>query len=83
MTKGAKTAAAAAVVLGLGVAGWYTYKHFSKGTAPKGAPLSGGATKPAGPPATDAGASIAVAGLNALAPTLNAINGFINPPGTG
>lgn len=80
MTKGAKTAAGIAVAVGLGVAGWFTYKHFAKGTAPKTGPsLAGASTTNATQTSNPAG--IAIAGLNALPGTLNAINGLLNPTG--
>jgi hypothetical protein len=82
MTKGAKTLAGAAVVVGLGVAGWLTYKHFSKGTAPSNlAPsLNGSASKPAGTNATGP-ASIAVAGIAALPGTITALNNVFSSGG--
>lgn len=77
MTKGAKTAAGAAVVVGLGLAGYLTYKHFSKGTAPAGLSSSGKASQPAGGNATGP-ASIAIAGIAALPGTINALDGVFN-----
>jgi hypothetical protein len=79
MKKGAKTAAGIAVVVGLGVAGWLVYKHFSKG-APATGPSATNASKPA---ATNASgpADIGIAGIQVLPATVTAIGNLFQPSG--
>jgi hypothetical protein len=81
MSKGAKTAAGIAVVVGLGLAGWVTYKHFSKGTAPANlAPSGGNASKPAGSNATGP-ASVAIAGIQTLPSLLGSLDNVFSSGG--